>query len=72
MSDENRDLQRLIRDRQQRTVLELAECSGRAASKLSRTLRNLECYGFVRPNRSRETRALRPEALITEFLVVLD
>lgn len=72
LSDENRDLLRLIRDRQPRTVLELADWSGRAASNLSRTLRNLESYGLVRLNRSSETRAVRPEALATEFLVVLD
>lgn len=72
LSDENRDLLRLIRDRQPRTVLELAEWSGRAASNLSRTLRNLESYGLVRLNRSSETRAVRPQALATEFLVVLD
>lgn len=46
--------------------------SGRAASNLSRRLRNLESYGLVRLNRSSETRAVRPEALATEFLVVLD
>lgn len=72
LSDENRDLLRLIRDRQPRTVLELADWSGRAASNLSRTLRNLESYGLVRLNRSTESRAVRPEALVTEFLVVLD
>jgi predicted transcriptional regulator len=72
LSDENRDLLRLIRDRQPRTMLELAEWSGRAASNLSRTLRNLESYGLVRLNRSSETRAVRPEALATEFLVLLD
>ena len=72
LSDENRDLLRLIRDRQPRTVLELAEWSGRAASNLSRTLRNLESYGLVRLNRSAESRAVRPEARVTEFLVVLD
>lgn len=72
LSDENRDLLRLMRDRQPRTVLELAGWSGRAASNLSRTLRNLESHGLVRLNRGSETRAVRPEALATEFLVVLD
>lgn len=72
LSDENRDLLRLIRDRQPRTVMELAELSGRAASNLSRTLRNLEGYGLVRLHRTPESRAVRPEALATEFLVVLN
>ena len=72
LSDENRALLRLIRDRQPRTLQELAELSGRAASNLSRTLRNLEQHGLVRLHRSSDTRAVRPEALATEFLVVLD
>lgn len=72
LSDENRVLLRLIRDRQPRTLQELADLSGRAASNLSRTLRNLEQHGLVRLHRSPDTRAVRPEALATEFLVVLD
>lgn len=72
LSDENRALLRLMQEKQPRTVLELAELSGRAASNLSRTLRNLEGYGLVKMHRSTETRAVRPEALVTEFLVVLD
>ena len=72
LSDENRDLLRLMHDRQPRTVLELAAWSGRAASNLSRTLHNLESHGLVRLNRSTDSRAVRPEALAIEFLVVLN
>lgn len=72
LSDENRALLRLMREREPRTVLELAELSGRAASNLSRTLHMMEAHGLVRLNRSTETRAVRPEALATEFLVLLD
>lgn len=72
LSDENRALLRLMQQKQPRTVLELAELSGRAASNLSRTLRKLEGYGLVKLHRSPDTRAVRPEALTTEFLVVLD
>ena len=72
LSDENRALLRLMHEKQPRTVLELAELSGRAASNLSRTLHNLEGYGLVKLHRSPNTRAVRPEALATEFLVVLD
>lgn len=72
LSDENRALLRLMQEKRPRTVLELAELSGRAASNLSRTLRNLEGYGLVKLHRSPDTRAVRPEALATEFLVVLD
>lgn len=72
LSDENRHLLRLIRDCEPRTVTELSALSGRAASNLSRTLKNLEEHGLVRLHRSADSRAVRPEALSTEFLVVLD
>lgn len=72
LSDENRELLRLIRDCKPRTVAELSEISGRAASNLSRTLKNLEEHGLVRLHRSAVSRAVRPEALSTEFLVLLD
>ena len=72
LSDENRALLRLMQERQPRTVLELAAWSGRAASNLSRTLRHLERHGLVKMHRSPDTRAVRPEALATDFLIVLD
>lgn len=72
LSDENRALLHLMRQKRPRTVLELAEWSGRAASNLSRTLHNLERHGFVKLHRSPASRAVRPEALATEFLIVLD
>lgn len=72
LSDENRALLRLMLERHPRTVLELAELSGRAASNLSRTLKTLESFGIVKMNRTTHSRAVRPEALATEFLVVLD
>ena len=45
---------------------------GGAASNLSRTLRHLERHGLIKMHRSSDTRAVRPEALATEFLIVLD
>lgn len=72
LSDENRELLRLIRDCEPRTVAELSKISGRAASNLSRTLKNLEEHGLVRLHRSVASRTVRPEALSTEFLVLLD
>lgn len=72
LSDENRELLHLIRDNQPKTIQELSRLSGRAASNLSRTLHNLERHSLVRLHRSPGTRALRPEALATSFLVVLD
>jgi len=72
LSDENRHLLHLIRDNEPRTVMELAQLSGRAASNLSRTLRTLESHGLVKLHRHAESRAVRPEALATEFLVLLN
>lgn len=72
LSDENRELLRLIRDGKPRTVAELSVISGRAASNLSRTLKNLEDHSLVRLHRSAVSRAVRPEALSTEFLILLD
>lgn len=72
LSDENRQLLRVINEHRPRTVMELAALSGRAASNLSRTLRTLEGYGLVKLHRRPESRAVRPEALATEFFVVLD
>jgi predicted transcriptional regulator len=72
LSDENWALPHLIQDKHPRTVLELAELSGRAPSNLSRTLRNVKGYGLVKLRRDPGTRAVRPETLATKFLVVLD
>lgn len=72
LSDENRALLRLIKEEKPRTILELSHLSGRAASNLSRTLHNLEAHGLVKLHGSPGTRALRPEALATDFLVVLN
>jgi predicted transcriptional regulator len=55
LSDQNRDLLKLILQTSPRSLRELAESSGRAASNLSRTLRTMERYGLVHfekgPNR---------------------
>lgn len=72
LSDENRYLLRLIQQRRPQTVLELSKLSGRAASNLSRTLKSLESHGLVRLNRAPGSRAIQPEVIGTEFLVVLD
>lgn len=60
LSDENGPLLRLMQDKQLRTVLQLAELSGRAARSPSRTLRNLEGYGLVELLRSPNAPAVHP------------
>jgi len=47
LSEENQALLRLILETQPKSLTELAERSGRAASNLSRTLRTMERYGLV-------------------------
>jgi predicted transcriptional regulator len=55
LSDQNRDLLKLIIQTRPKSLNELSEQSGRATSNLSRTLRNMERYGLVEleegPNR---------------------
>lgn len=70
LSEDNRALLRIVRDRQPKSLTELAELTGRQVPNLSRTLRMMEGYGLMELTKnSRET---QPTALATEFLVVLD
>jgi predicted transcriptional regulator len=72
LSDENRQLLRTMSEAQPKTVAELAKLSGRAPSNLSRTLKNLEAHGLVRLCRTEGERAIRPEAISTAFVVLLE
>lgn len=72
LSDENRQLLKTISSARPQTIAELAKLSGRAPSNLSRTLKNLQAHGLVRLHRADGGRAIRPEAIATEFLVLLD
>lgn len=69
LSDDNRRLLRLIHDKQPKSLMELAELSGRKVPNLSRTLRLMADYGLV--SLQRNARDVQPTALATEFLVVL-
>jgi predicted transcriptional regulator len=55
LSDQNRELLKLILQTEPQSLTELAERSGRATSNLSRTLRMMERYGLMHfeqgPNR---------------------
>lgn len=72
LSDENRQLLKTMSLAQPQTVAELAKLSGRAPSNLSRTLKKLKAHGLVRLHRVEGSRAIRPEAIATEFLVLLE
>jgi predicted transcriptional regulator len=70
LSDDNRNLLRLISDRQPKSLTELAGLSGRKVPNLSRTLRLMADYGLV--TLQRNIRDIQPIALATEFIVELD
>lgn len=70
LSEDNRALLRIVRDRQPKSLTELAELTGRQVPNLSRTLRMMEGYGLI--ELTKNARETQPTALATEFLVVLD
>jgi predicted transcriptional regulator len=70
LSDDNRALLRTIRDQQPKSLTELAGLTGRKVPNLSRTLRTMASYRLV--ELTKNVRDVRPTALATEFLVVLD
>jgi predicted transcriptional regulator len=60
LSNKNRALLNLIAEVRPQSLQDLANKTGRAASNLSRTLRTMERYGFVRLHRGARGR-IRPE-----------
>ena|ERR1035438_8113455 len=60
LSNRNRALLATITSTQPTSLQELAERTGRKASNLSRTLKTMEQYGFVRLHRGERGR-IRPE-----------
>ena len=65
LSDENRELLRIIFDRKPESLSELERLTGRRANNLSRTLHTMERYGLVRLEegpRGPGRRAVRPVA----------
>jgi predicted transcriptional regulator len=65
LSDENRELLRVIFDRKPESISALERLTGRKANNISRTLRTMERYGLVRLEegvRGRGRRAVRPVA----------
>jgi predicted transcriptional regulator len=68
LSDENRALLRLIRERQPESITGLAAMTGRKPGNLSRTLKTMAHYGLVELHR--EQRQVRPVVRATEFRIV--
>jgi len=67
LSDDNRALLRVIRERKPESLSRLAELTGRASSNLSRTLKTMERYGLV--EMKRDLRMVRPVVKASEFVI---
>ena len=67
LSEKNRELLRILAEEQPQSVRELAVLTGRAESNLSRTLKTLAGYGFVRLERKHKS--VRPVARPMEFAI---
>ena len=65
LSDQNRDLLKMIAELQPDSLKELAEASGRQASNLSRTLKTMEQYGLVELRKKNKN--VKPIAKATDF-----
>ena len=75
LSDENRELLRIIHDSKPGSIAELEQMTGRKVSNLSRTLRTLANYGLVRlegGSQGRGRRAVKPVAVARSINLSLD
>jgi len=69
LSDENQILLQIINQQKPNSIKELANMTGRKSSNLSRTLKRLSAYGFVRLKKLNKT--IHPIAKFTRFNVIL-
>ena len=75
LSDENRELLRIIHDDKPESIADLEHRTGRKASNLSRTLRTMANYGLVRlenGSQGRGRRAVKPVAVAGCVNLTLD
>jgi len=75
LSDENRELLRIIHDARPESIADLEQMTGRRASNLSRTLRTMAHYGLVRliaGSQGRGRRAVKPVAVARCVNLILD
>ena len=75
LSDENRELLRIIHDSKPESIAVLEQMTGRKASNLSRTLRTMAHYGLVRleeGSQGRGRRAVKPAAVARSVNLILD
>jgi predicted transcriptional regulator len=69
LSDDNQALLQVIMDKKPTSIRELANITGRQSSNLSRTLKTLSAYGFVKLEKLNKT--VCPIANATKFNVIL-
>jgi predicted transcriptional regulator len=69
LSDENRVLLRVILEKKPSSIQELSDMTGRKSSNLSRTLKTMASYGFVKLQKIKKT--ICPIATAAEFQVSL-
>ena len=75
LSDENRELLRIIHDNKPESIADLEQMTGRKASNLSRTLHTMANYGLVRleaGSQGRGRRAVKPIAVARSVNLTLD
>ena len=75
LSDENRELLRIIHDSKPQSIADLELTTGRKASNLSRTLRTMANFGLVRleeGSQGRGRRAVKPVAVARSVNLTLD
>ena len=75
LSDENRELLRIIHDDKPESIADLEQITGRKASNLSRTLHTMANYGLVRledGSQGRGRRAVKPVAVARSVNLTLD
>lgn len=68
LSDENQALLQVITDKKPDSIRKLADITGRQPSNLSRTLKTLSAYGFVKLERFDKT--VCPIVQATKFIVI--
>lgn len=75
LSDENRELLRIIHDNKPESIADLEQMTGRKASNLSRTLHTMANYALVRlenGSQGRGRRAVKPVAVARSVNLTLD
>lgn len=70
LSDENQVLLQIISQQKPNSIKELADITGRQPSNLSRTLKTLAAYGFVKLQKFKKT--VQPVTLFTQFNVIFE